>query len=264
MKRTTYILIGLLVLGLLLVPFIFTKQKEPKTVFPIDGERAEIQMAGIRHIRIIEKREKNDNKNIEVFGKLIVEASPSSGVNVISYPKSDFLKVTQEGDHLLVEVDLDNESISQMTKKVEDGHRLILNTLNMKLKADSTLVSIDNRTSGITVNLKKISLDSLYLYNEGFQEISLDSCRFRSLDVKGNYVHLNANWVNTTNYYLDLDTYIGGEFTQFFVDNLYLTGERSHKYRPQFNCKRIFWNPKARDAELELTLYQKSEIIMKD
>lgn len=50
MKRTTYILIGLLVLGLLLVPFIFTKQKEPKTVLPIDGERAEIEMAGIRHI----------------------------------------------------------------------------------------------------------------------------------------------------------------------------------------------------------------------
>lgn len=49
-KRTTYILIGLLVLGLLLVPFIFTKQKEPKTVLPIDGERAEIEMAGIRHI----------------------------------------------------------------------------------------------------------------------------------------------------------------------------------------------------------------------
>lgn len=264
MKRTTYILIGLLVLGLLLVPFIFTKQKEPKTVFPIDGERAEIEMAGIRHIKIIEKREKNDNEDIEVFGKLIVEASPSPGVNTLSYPKSEFLKVTQEGDHLLVEVDLDNESISQMTEKVEDGHRLILNTLNMELKADSTLVSIDNRTSGITVNLKKISLDSLYLYNEGFQAISLDSCSFRSLDVKGNYVHLNANWVNTTNYYLDLDTYIGGEFTQFFVDNLYLTGNESNNYRYWHNCKRIFWNPKERDAELKISLRQKSEIILKD
>lgn len=80
--------------------------------------------------------------------------------------------MTQEGDNLLVEVDLDNESISQMAEKVEEGHRLTLNTLNMELKADSTLVSIDNHTSGITVNLQKISLDSLYLFNEGFQEIS--------------------------------------------------------------------------------------------
>ncbi len=28
------------------------------------------------------------------------------------------------------------------------------------------------------------------------------------------------------------------------------------------NCNRIFWSPQVRDAELELTLNQKSEIIL--
>lgn len=77
MKRTTYILIGLLVLGLLLIPFVFTQQKEPITILAVDGERTEIEMAGIRHIKIVEKKGNSDKKYIEVLGKLIVEASPS-------------------------------------------------------------------------------------------------------------------------------------------------------------------------------------------
>ena len=49
---------------------------------------------------------------------------------------------------------------------------------------------------------------------------------------------------------------------RFMVENLYLSGKDSHKYRPGMNCNRIFWSPQVRDAELELTLNQKSEIIL--
>ena len=105
-------------------------------------------------------------------------------------------------------------------------------------------------------------MDSLYLFNDEWQNISLTSCRFRSLDIKGEKLQLKAEWVEATNYYEELGTFRSRETTQFMVENLYLSGKDSHKYRPGINCNRIFWSPQVRDAELELTLNQKSEIIL--
>ena len=71
-----------------------------------------------------------------------------------------------------------------------------------------------------------------------------------------------ANQVKAINYYEELGTIRSSEISGFSVDNLYLSGKDSHRYRTGINCKRIFWNPLAKDAELELTLRQKGEIIL--
>ena len=51
MKRTTYIIIGLFVLGLLLIPILLRTPAAEKTAhrLSMEGERTEIEMAGIRH-----------------------------------------------------------------------------------------------------------------------------------------------------------------------------------------------------------------------
>ena len=112
------------------------------------------------------------------------------------------------------------------------------------------------------INIKKLCLDSLFLFNEEWQDISLDSCCFRSLDIKGKRLSLKADQVKVTDYYEELGTIRSSEISGFSVDNLYLSGKDSHRYRTGINCKRIFWNPLAKDAELELTLRQKGEIIL--
>ena len=57
MKRTTYIIIGLFVLGLLLIPILLRTPAAEKTAhrLTMEGERTEIEMAGIRHVKIVEK-----------------------------------------------------------------------------------------------------------------------------------------------------------------------------------------------------------------
>ncbi|KAA4631837.1 hypothetical protein F3B51_29505, partial [Bacteroides ovatus] len=87
-------------------------------------------------------------------------------------------------------------------------------------------------------------------------------CRFRSLDIRGKRLSLKADQVKVTDYYEELGTIRSSETFGFNVDNLYLSGKDSHRYRTGINCKRIFWNPLAKDAELELTLRQKGEIIL--
>ena len=57
MKRTTYIIIGLFVLGLLLIPVLLRTPAGEKVArrLSMEGERTEIEMAGIRHVKIVEK-----------------------------------------------------------------------------------------------------------------------------------------------------------------------------------------------------------------
>lgn len=264
MKRTTYIIIGLFVLGLLLIPILLRTPAAEKTAhrLTMEGERTEIEMAGIRHVKIVEKLGEIDKDDIGVLGKLDVQASSFSDKSILVYPKSKYLNVSQEGDCLLVEINLDDKGLSQITGEIEKGARLVLGGLNMELKTDSTLLSIENRVSRVNINVKKMNLDSLYLFNDEWQDISLESCSFRSLDIRGKKLSLKANQVKAINYYEELGTIRSSEISGFSVDNLYLSGKDSHRYRTGINCKRIFWNPLAKDAELERTLRQKGEIIL--
>lgn len=83
----------------------------------------------------------------------------------------------------------------------------------MELKTDSTLLSIENRVSRVNINVKKMNLDSLYLFNDEWQDISLESCSFRSLDIRGKKLSLKANQVKAINYYEELGTIRSSEIS---------------------------------------------------
>ena len=55
MKRTTYIIIGLFVLGLLLIPILLRTPAVDKTAhrLTMEWELTEIEMAVIRHVKIV-------------------------------------------------------------------------------------------------------------------------------------------------------------------------------------------------------------------
>ena len=57
MKRTTYIIIGLFVLGLFFIPILLHTPGGEKTDnrLSMEGERTEIEMTGIRHVKVVEK-----------------------------------------------------------------------------------------------------------------------------------------------------------------------------------------------------------------
>ena len=84
MKRTTYIIIGLFVLGLLLIPVLLRTPAGEKVArrLSMEGERTEIEMAGIRHVKIVEKLGKIDKDGIGIAGQLDVQASPALGKSI--------------------------------------------------------------------------------------------------------------------------------------------------------------------------------------
>lgn len=135
MKRTTYIIIGLFVLGLLLIPVLLrTPRRESSSSFIKEGERTETEMAG-SSVKIVEKLGKIDKDGIGIAGQLDVQASPALGKSIFAYPKSKYLNVTQEGDCLLIEVDMDNEGLSQIVQSLDKGRILILDGFESGIKS---------------------------------------------------------------------------------------------------------------------------------
>ena len=133
MKRTTYIIIGLFVLGLLLIPILLRTPAAEKTAhrLTMEGERTEIEMAGIRHVKIVEKLGEIDKDDIGVLGKLDVQASSFSDKSILVYPKSKYLNVSQEGDCLLVEINLDDKYVTrQEYDDLKGKYEAIINRLN--------------------------------------------------------------------------------------------------------------------------------------
>ena len=71
MKRTTYIIIGLFVLGLFFIPILLQTPGGEKTDnrLSMEGERTEIEMTGIRHVKVVEKLGKIDKDQVSWMWK---------------------------------------------------------------------------------------------------------------------------------------------------------------------------------------------------
>lgn len=121
MKRTTYILIGLIVSGLIVIIasiiFISTTGKPYKEngIF-IGGDQVEMNMDGIHVVKmLVAQSEDNKGKSIYMNGDVKVASSSAGEERKIVYPKNEYLKVSRMNDTLLVEFDFNERNIMGKT-----------------------------------------------------------------------------------------------------------------------------------------------------
>ena len=86
-------------MGLFFIPILLQTPGGEKTDnrLSMEGERTEIEMTGIRHVKVVEKLGKIDKDHIGVLGKLDVETSHSSGKSIFVSEKSIFACDTRRG-----------------------------------------------------------------------------------------------------------------------------------------------------------------------
>lgn len=262
MKRTTYILLGILVSGLVVmiagIVILSIAVEQTKHGISFDGERIEQELSGVRAVRVSVNKEKVSRpKRILVSGEMNVTASSVPGKGRISYPKSEYLNVTQKNETLFVEFDFSALSIPQ---KYQDDEWLFVMGVHMNLVIDSTLNSIVTDVEELRLNLKEIKADSL-LVRAYQQDVLLDSCQFRSFDLDGYSFNFYAESSKIENYYLNLDGVRDWTFENTEVGTEYLTGSGQHFNDLQKGeCRRVIWIPRYKGADLKITLREKSEI----
>lgn len=265
MKRTTYILIGLIVSGLIVIvvsiALVATTGESYKQngLFVGGDERVEMDLDNVHAVKMFINRDKDgEDRWIYVNGDVTVTSSSTAGERKIVYPKNQYLKVSQVNDTLLMELDFNNGNIPA---KFRDRDNIYAVGMDVQLSVDS-LSSLLFYTQGLKMNLKEVKMDSLFVHVL-HQEVLLDSCQFRSFSIDGEDLRFKAKDSKIENFYLNLNSTWNWKIESCEIGTEYLRGTKKHHNALQVGeCNRVVWTPLDKDAQLQMTLREKAEIIV--
>ena len=263
MKRTTYIFIGLLVSGLLVIVatiiFIFMSGRPYREDgILIGNEQVKMDLKGVHVIKVfINQDGALQPRRVFVNGEMKIESTfASSGKEQISYPKGKYLNVTQKNDTLFMKIDI---NASNIPERLQHKDYIFAVGFDVNLAMDS-LNSIITDAEGLKLSLKDLGTDSLFVRGDHYN-ISLDSCQLRSFDIQGNGLEFHAKNSKIENFYLNLDGVWRWTFENTAVGTEYLSGSDRHSNDLQKGeCRRVVWTPLKKDASLEVNIKEKAEI----
>ena len=105
-------------------------------------------------------------------------------------------------------------------------------------------------------------MDSLFVHVL-HQEVLLDSCQFRSFSIDGEDLRFKAKDSKIENFYLNLNSTWNWKIESCEIGTEYLRGTKKHHNALQVGeCNRVVWTPLDKDAQLQMTLREKAEIIV--
>lgn len=262
MKRTTYILIGMLISLLVLMvggTLYISTQGTDRDIYtlPVSDKMEKSEFPGIRAVKLYT----DDSRSIGLHGAHLNVVPASDGQVRLSYPESDYLKVSRDADTLVICLDLSNYDFPGR-KKDYILPTLQVEGLQLTLETGAGLTFLSNRIGGMNTKIKRMQADSLTTYSIG-GEMCLDSCHIRALNVDGWAIAFNANQSAIRHLYLDLDGVHKWTVDQCAIDTEHLTGRGNHRNQLQKGeCRQVVWTPKEEDASLSVVLSEKSTFML--
>lgn len=272
MKRTTYILIGLLVAGFcvliggMLTMYFTAEPYNPKS-FNMQGERLTKELPSFRVIWLAQTEMKTDGsrngRKIRMTNSLL-EVLPSSGEkNTLSCSKkvNDYLKMSVLGDTLKILLDYPVENLPQEFKEAQSVY---VNIGYMELNMTKDVECIINDIHGQNINLRNLVQDSLSINTSN--SIAMNSCNFEALNIMRSGPKVDFQSGTIKNLHLDLSFMSDWSVNvdDCHIDTEYLTGDSSRVFLQKGECKRMFWIPIEDGSELAVTLTEKACVTIMD
>ena len=278
MKRTSYIILGMLLGGLLLMSgAIFYMSKHgldsadcelyftgPQKTFPLP-ECKVLKLVAPRADRTIDGDV--DVKRIKEasFVGVPLEVRPAdplaSGGISFAADLEPFVSITSTGDTVTIAFAFPSEKLD---KRLAGAHWLGVNSQNgMTLSVSSGVQGIVSGMYDQRTTIRGFERDSLSLsFRHIYHPVVIEESHFRSLHIlSGNNWLLNSG--SAEKVYFDLDEI--GSFTvnadSFCIDTEYLRGSNDFRYTLQKNeCRQMFWIPLTEEATLNVKLEAEGKI----
>lgn len=264
MKRTTYILIGLLLFSLVALAggifcLSFYQEENYRTDLTMPEGVTSIDATRVHSVKFCVD---TPNERIQICGSLNVRPS-QTGSERFNFPKdaSQYCTVNRVKDTLLVNFHFDEK---QFPEGSAEDYELITTGVNFTLDADSTLVAISNEANRFGITLSKMKLDTLSIRTM-YQIVRVDSCTIRALDVaargRGN---LDICQSRISDFYLDLDgmdRWMMDGRSEVITEHLTGSGKCTNNLE-RGECKRVFWTPKGEGAELTINVKEKATVLL--
>lgn len=257
MKRTTYILIAMLVAGLLLTgtfAYFLTCGEKPASsteIGTLSSMKSEPLPAFKRVVFTTE-----DEKMSPVVVPIGMGPADSTGSS-ISYVSElePYMKLDLSEDSTL--------NIHFCFPKDRFPENQWHSFLSMRLLLPKEADAVYNHTPYVTTFVKGLERDAFSVSTQN--RIELSECKFGTLSASGGSLHFKSG--SAGHLHIDLDAtnewYIHSD--SFHVDTEHLTGSGTHYCRWVKNESRsLKWYPKTEGAKLNIELREAAEIVRKD
>lgn len=267
MKRTTYIMMGMLLAGLLAVAgtlfYLSTVSVDVRNRFvEIGGERKTVQLPACRVVHLMYADVRKDAP-IYDFSNLLLDVVPAdTAAGSFSYLSGldRFLTMETAADTLRFVFRMPDGQADVY----DDPYRCLPKLLeNMKMALPETVQEVVVDYYAMPVIFKGFRRDSLSV-NVGQGMAVLEDCQLNSLFAVGSSLHFKSGAVK--NLHLDLDRIQNWQVDAwaFDIDTEYLTGTGHNCNLAKGECRRLVWLPKTDSSILDIRLNEPAEIVVKE
>lgn len=260
MKRTTYIMAGMLLAGLVVIAgCLFYMSAHGTDVrndsLNITGEMKTMKLSDYKIVQVSLKQDKSgEDRWIAVDqGEFIVQPADSLAGN-ITYPDGldKYMSVQNNGDTLNIVL---NFSTDKLEEQFRNRQWFSVNTGKIMLSIPSTVEDVMVKVNELTTVFKDISRDSL-AFNIKNSAI-VENCRFRSLNAKAGDLSLQSGEVQDLYLNLDYVSRWSVKVDSFKIDTEHLSGSGKHHNQLQKGeCRQVLWTPLTDGASLNIELNQ--------
>lgn len=263
MKRTTYIIVGLLLTGLVVMSasiFYYSRAgvSQDEIYMKITGE---MKKTDLPECSVLECAEKSGNEWGTVFSrcKLYVRPSGENSGSIV-YPDGwgEYMQLKTKGDTLMIAFDFSSDKLKSKFK--HGSLRLESDSITVYLPSStSTLIS---RIAGLETHINDFKRDTLSFAVSGFVEVQ--HTEVNALHAAAEYLRLESGKVERL--YLDLDQTRNYSIAtgQFEIDTEYLMASGNcHSQFSKGECRQVIWMPRTEGARLDFSINEPMSLSMK-
>lgn len=265
MKRTTYIIIGMLFAGAILVigtlASIFnTSITWEESFLDIKGERTSRQMSECRVVHLMWKVEAQDlGKRHVSFEQTTLKIGPTDSLTGrLTYTSelNNYMEWKTAGDTLQIYFSFPTDKLAPQYQKLK-WLRVRCEAIQMNIPQGVEEIISENYY--MYTQFADLSRDSLAFKTQGTTIIN--DCQIKSLSAKAPTLHFQSGQVD--NLYLNLDfiTEWTVDTDSFHIDTEHLSGSyEPNCYLQKDECRQVLWTPLSEKAQLHIKLKEKARI----
>ncbi len=271
MKRTTYIMIGMLLAGLVIisVSMFYTATHGTRwedKFMEIKGTQKTVQLPSCKVVKLVQPMEWKQKKEgiVETeryvaFSDVPLKITPADtlqGSFSFAGDMESFMTMTSVGDTLLISFQFPNDKLE---KRFHNDRLLRLRSTEMALNLPASVQTVRVDLIDMETTFYDFRCDTLSFQVRGLAKV--ENCHIASLAAQAHILHLNSGEVD--NLYLNLDQTSNWnvEPDSFHLNTEHLSGSSKHHCTlVKGECQRVLWTPQTEGATLNVELMQAATI----
>lgn len=276
MKKTTYIMMGMLVATVCLivggVAFLSTQGDERvSSLITLKGEEKVLSLPACKYVMV--KKEGMHNVEVkpgivESYHNFVLEndfqlvgtENPAPALKIAS-DLEPFIRTELQGDTLVIGI---STPCNQWPEGLDERHFLRVSTspVSLFLPKDVSLLNVDlniHRANLLQLNRPKFTVNFS-------TNVEVNHCNFDTLVIENtSYIHLNKG--RAEHLYVNSDRVRNWQVNadSFDIDTEYIKGNRFVRNQiSSKECRRLIYMPTGPDAKLQLEVTEPIEVILND